>query len=67
MNMALEYLYAHWKSVFIANGFTDDVAQEEYQTWCEGLGGELDNEFQQSEFSVCSAANEAVNELKQYT
>ncbi|RZD19684.1 hypothetical protein [Pseudoalteromonas sp. MEBiC 03485] len=65
--MALEYLYTHWKSIFLASGFTDDVAQEEYQTWCEGLGGDLDNEFQQNEFSVRSAAKEAVNELKEYS
>jgi len=39
--MALEWLYKHWKSEFLANGFSEDVAEEEYQTWCEGLGGEL--------------------------
>jgi hypothetical protein len=63
--MALEWLYTHWKSEFLANGFTEDVAQEEYQTWCEGLGGELDNEYQQTEFSVVMAAKEAVSELHQ--
>ncbi|HAU05715.1 MAG TPA: hypothetical protein DCS78_12645 [Pseudoalteromonas shioyasakiensis] len=63
--MALEYLYTHWKSLFLANGFSEDVAKEEYQTWCEGLGGELDNEYQQTEFSVIMAAEEAIIELQQ--
>lgn len=65
--MALEWLYTHWKSEFIANGFSEEVALEEYKTWCEGLGGELDNEFQQTEFSVMIAAKEALNELQQYS
>jgi hypothetical protein len=63
--MALEWLYKHWKSEFLANGFSEDVAEEEYQTWCEGLGGELDNEYQQTEYSVMMAAKEAVIELQQ--
>lgn len=63
--MALESLYKHWKSEFLANGFSEDVAEEEYQTWCEGLGGELDNEYQQTEYSVMMAAKEAVIELQQ--
>lgn len=25
--MALEWLYEHWKSEFLANGFNEDVAQ----------------------------------------
>lgn len=63
--MALEWLYVHWKSEFLANGSCEDVAEEEYQTWCEGLGGELDNEYQQTAYSVMMAAKEAVIELQQ--
>ena len=63
--MALEWLYEHWKSEFLANGFNEDVAEEEYQTWCEGLGGELDNEYQQPAYSVMMAAKETVIELQQ--
>ncbi len=63
--MALEWLYTHWRKEFLASGFSEDVAKEEYQTWSEGLGGELDNEYQQTEFSVIMAAKEAVNELQQ--
>ena len=63
--MALEWLYTHWKSEFLASGFSEDVAEEEYQAWCEGLGGELDNEFQQTAYSVMTAAKEAISELQQ--
>ena len=65
--MALEWLYSHWKKEFLANGFSEEVAQEEYQTWCEGLGGELDYECQQTEYSVMVAAQESISELKQYS
>lgn len=63
--MALEWLYTHWKSEFLASGFSEDVAEEEYLTWCAGLGGELDNEYQQTAYSVIMAAKEAVSELQQ--
>jgi len=63
--MALEWLCEHWKSEFLANGFSVDVAEEEYQTWCEGFGGELDNEYQQTAYSVMMVAKETVIELQQ--
>ena len=52
-----------WVLIFKRAGFPEDIAREEYQVWAEGLDGELDNEFLQTEYSVICAAKEAISEL----
>lgn len=64
--MLSEWSVSIWLRVFRSEGVCDQIAREEYQTWAESLDGELDNEFLQTDFSVMSAAEEAVKELQAY-
>ena len=52
-----------WLRTFKAAGVPEEIAREEYLVWTEGLDGELDNEFLQTQWSVICAAEEAISEL----
>ena len=64
--MLCEWHYQTWLKEFRLERISDEIAKEEYQTWAEGLGGEIDNEYLQTELSVVGAAQEAINELRSY-
>tara|TARA_B110000196_G_C21151582_1_gene670047 strand:+ start:815 stop:1006 length:192 start_codon:yes stop_codon:yes gene_type:complete len=62
----LEHYYEIWVSAFTASNINIEVAKEEFQTWAEGLDGEMDNEYTQNDLSVMMAAKEAISELNSY-
>lgn len=62
--MLNDFHYQIWLKEFQLSGIDYDVANEEYQKWAEGLDGELDNEFTQTDYSVAAAAQNAISELK---
>lgn len=62
----LEHYYEIWVSAFTASNINIEVAKEEFQTWTEGLDGEMDNEYTQNDLSVMMAAKEAISELNSY-
>lgn len=62
----LEHYYEIWVSVFTASNINTEVAKEEFQTWAEGLDGEMNNEYTQNDLSVMMAAKEAISELNSY-
>ena len=64
--MLCEWHYQTWLKEFRLEGISEEIAREEYQIWAEGLDGEIDNEYLQTELSVIGAAQEAINELKSY-
>lgn len=56
--------YQIWLKEFQLCGIDYDIANEEFHNWAEGLDGELDNEFTQTDYSVAAAAQNAISELK---
>lgn len=64
--MSVNQYYPIWLSAFKAAEISEEIAQEEFNTWAEGLDGELDNEFTQNDYSVSVAADEAIQELNNY-
>lgn len=64
--MSVNQYYQIWLSAFKAAEISDEIAQDEFQTWAEDLDGELDNEFTQTDYSVSVAADEAIQELRNY-
>ena len=62
--MLSDFHYQIWLKEFQLSGIDYDIASEEYRHWAEGLDGERDNEFTQTDYSVSAAAQNAISELK---
>jgi hypothetical protein len=62
--MSLNQYYPVWLARFKSANLSDEIAQEEFQTWAESLDGELSNDFTQTYFSASDAADEVIQDLQ---
>ena len=62
--MLSDFHYQIWLKEFQLSGIDYDIASEEYRHWAEGLDGELDNEFKNSDYSVSAASQYEIFEIK---